>query len=864
MGFEKANLRLSSLGLLFPFFLSSLALGGLPPVSCPAGVPIGNVDLRVLAPDQKNALPLRTINRLEEGDAILYSPLLGTNQKRSGDVSLVLVPAIPESKDQHLLVLEPKPAGKPQKWKIPRKISVVAFVYGPDGLSRGKVKDFLAKDEDLVAQLADYAEKTAQTEDLIQALSSGDSSSANVDAALQGFASQYGLSAKIDRTQPANQQALTLLQTLNPALATYDPLGSASSQRLSQTASLAASVAGLFFGSPVGLAAGGTAMLIDLKSLAFPKSDFRSSFAEKLQNDGMGLCGSRTPAPPHTKVAYLWASRVPNVGPPQITVGEANSIPVTQKSPLPVEVPDSQWKYVDRVRNWHLVSDSGKAFPIKVTKLASPKGLELDLSKVTLSPGKYGLKADWDWDPFSVLGGIEVQPLGNFGAAHLSPQSQDRLIAGAGKVKVTLEGSDFEFVTGVQFEKAEDEFAKPAPVPFVLPSGLRRGPQKHLDLLVETTDFDAGAYRFLVSQVDGRTHPVPVQILPVPPQIDNLPILISQNERTRKFTLKGQHLDLLTKLQTSKGTIALGAAQPNQTERTATLHVDADLRAADTYDVKAFVYQHSDPVTLPNAIHVVGPRPVIEGAKLSTLPDMGVALQPGELPAGLFISSLLQVRNLSPNSAVQIRCQGQENSTATLHLGDHSTKSSLQQLASDQLFLSFDTSGRPSGCVLQVAVDNGPDGESAPCDLGRLLRVPKVDTFQLIDNQPGAASATLPGGAEADGSGANTSPANQAPDDTVPASDLTSQTSQGAAPPPPAQNGQYVAILTGTDLQNIAQVGWDASHGTVVVDLPAPIQGQGLKQSLHVTLPAPEPAAHSPLYIWLRGDTAGRLTNIHD
>ncbi|HJY08598.1 MAG TPA: hypothetical protein VJ323_19920, partial [Bryobacteraceae bacterium] len=222
----------------------------MPPVSCPAGVPIGNVDLRVLAPDQKNALPLRTINRLEEGDVILYSPLLGTNQRRSGDVSLVLVPAVPESKDQHLIVLEPKPAGKPAKWKVPRKISVVAFAYGPDGLSRGKVKDFLAKDEDLVAQLADYAEKTAQTENLIQALSSGDNSSANVDAALQGFASQYGLNAKIDRTQPANQQAMMLFQTLNPALATYDPLVSASSQRLSQTASLATSVAGLFFGSP--------------------------------------------------------------------------------------------------------------------------------------------------------------------------------------------------------------------------------------------------------------------------------------------------------------------------------------------------------------------------------------------------------------------------------------------------------------------------------------------------------------------------------------------------------------------------------------------------------------------------------------
>jgi len=261
---------------------------------------------------------------------------------------------------------------------------------------------------------------------------------------------------------------------------------------------------------------------------------------------------------------------------------------------------------------------------------------------------------------------------------------------------------------------------------------------------------------------------------------------------------------------------------------------------------------------------VVGPRPVIEGVKLSAPPDMGVALQPGELPAGLFISSLLQVRNLSPNSAVQVSCQGQGNSTATLHLGDHSTKASLQQLGPGQLFLSFDTSGRPGGCLLQVAVDNGPDGESAPCDLGRLLRVPKIDTFQLIDNQPGPAWGAVPAATTAEGSADTSPPANLAPHDSVPASGITPQTSQPAAPAPPPQNGQYVAILTGMDLQNIAQVGWDAVHGTLVVDLPAPIPGQGLKQSLHVTLPAPAPAEHAPLYIWLRGDTTGRLTNTHD
>ena len=47
------------------------------------------------------------------------------------------------------------------------RVSVVAFVYGPSGLNMKKVSSFLSREDDLIAQLADYAEKTAQTEALI-------------------------------------------------------------------------------------------------------------------------------------------------------------------------------------------------------------------------------------------------------------------------------------------------------------------------------------------------------------------------------------------------------------------------------------------------------------------------------------------------------------------------------------------------------------------------------------------------------------------------------------------------------------------------------------------------------------------------
>jgi hypothetical protein len=792
----------------------ALAKAALPPVTCPAGAPIGNVDLRIISPGNPEALPLRTINRLNEGDIIRYAPILRSGEKRSGEVSLVLAPAVPESKGENVIVLDPKPAAKPAEWKVSRKISVAIFVYGPDGLNRGKVKTFLSKDDDLVSQLADYAEKTTQTEALIQALSSTDGSPASANAALQGFASQYGLGGRIDKTLPADQQAMALFRTVNPAMEGADPLASVSSQRVGETASIATSIAGLFFGSPVGLAAGGTAMLIDLKMLAFPKTDFRSSIEEKLPSDGMGLCGKRGAPAPHTKIAYLWASRIPNAGAPTFTIGNANSIPAHQISPLPVEVSDNDWKYFDRVRNWSIVNDSGKRLPVVVSRAATGKNLEVDLSRTNVAPGEYRLSANWDWDRFAINGSLHVQRLSDFGAAHVDLMSQDHLIAGKGKTRVTLIGSDFEFVTAVQLERANDEFAKPAPVPFVLPEGLRRGPQQHLDLLVDTKDLEPGKYQFFLAQVDDRTHSIPFQLLPDPPSITNLPVIISRGEHTRVVTLKGENLDLLAKLETPEGPVQLGPALPKQTERTATIQVKNDLKPGSAFDIDAFISGHTEPIKFTNAIHVVGPHPAITEAKVSPPTDMAIALQPGELPAGVFVSSLLQVENLETSSGIRLSCEGQERNVVALHMGEHTSTANLQQLGPDQVFLSFDTNGWPAGCTIQAQVDNGPDGISDPCRLGRLIRMPHIDTFQITNND--------------------------------------------------TDTGTYVGELDGTDLQNIEKVGWYANAGSDVPDLPSPIPGRGMEQSLRIKIPGPSPVPHAPLYIWLRGDNAGRLTNVHD
>jgi hypothetical protein len=72
----------------------------------------------------------------------------------------------------------------------------------------------------------------------------------------------------------------------------------------------------------------------------------------------------------------------------------------------------------------------------------------------------------------------------------------------------------------------------------------------------------------------------------------------------------------------------------------------------------------------------------------------------------------------------------------------------------------------------------------------------------------------------------------------------------------------YGGNLTGIDLQIIEKTGWDATTGYPVQGIPTPIPGSSEEQSLKVELPWPPPSPHAPIYVWLRGETTGRLTNV--
>jgi hypothetical protein len=782
----------------------------IPFVNCPAGSPLGAVDLQVQAGDQK--LPFRSINRLSEGDTLLYAPVLRGKEKRTGEVSLVLVPEKREPGQEDIFVTAPKPANKAESWEIPQTISVAAVVYGPAGLSRKKVASFLARDEILVAQLADYADKTAQAEQLVATLSNSESSSASVNAALNGFASQYGFSVQVDRSAPPAAQAATVFGAMNPQLAAYNPLASSTAQSFGQTASLATIAGTLFFGSPVGLAAGGTAMLLDLRSIAFPDTQFRASFAQQLTGSpsGVNLCGQQGPSPPHTRVAYIWATRVPNIPVPTIKIGAADFIPAMQKTPLPVEVPEPGWKYLDRARAWALVNKE-KKFPIPVVKLGNQHALELDLTKSNLPPGDYDLTGLWDWTPLRISGAVHVMPLSYFQTAHVDPASQDHLLAKSGKSPVTLSGSDFEFTEKVELKKLHDEFAVAENVRFILPKGLRAGPQDRMDVQIDTEKLDAGAYELLISQQDGKSHPVEFKVLPNPPKIANLPILVNHGAGIQHFVLKGERLEQVKKLEAPDAILSLSPPGADQVERSLTVELKSSPKPGTALPITEYIEDRSEPFRLPDALQVTGPLPVIASTKLSLPAQMAIAVRAEEFPAGYTLNAMLDVKNIERKSLLRLGCAEGVGTTETLHIGGQTANWALQQLSADQLFLAFETSGLPAGCSLQAVIDNGRNGSSEPATLAHILRVPQVDSFAVADS--------------------------------------------------PRQNGIRQYQITGQNLEMIEKAGWDDSNGLDVSGLPAPLPGPGLKQSIQVNLPDP-PSSDTVLYVWLRGDTKGRTTVI--
>lgn len=779
---------------------------------CSVGMPGLTFQLVVDPGGGEPARSIRAVNRLRPGYKLVYKPVLRAGQRRpEGKVSLVLVPSQP---DQPLQVLPPKPAGAGQQWEVPFRASTIALVYGPNGLDVDRVNSLVRADRELIEQLAGYAEQTTQAERLLEAIAAWDrspSATENLNAALEGFSTAFGRPVpKLRRDAPAEEQLNTLLRALNPALATYDPLAPQPDQRLRQSAMLASSIASLIWGTPVGLAAGGAGLFVNLTRLLFPNTLFRSAVAQEADPYTLTLCVPRENRASRTRLAYLWAVRLPDADPPRLVVGPEAYVPQRAAWQVPAKVTSGDWRLLGRARDWRLESGE-KSYPVAVRLLPEKEGIELDPKGEALPPGSYRLVAWWDWDKFEADGEVHVEPAGCAGGIELDPDSADSLVTGSGTVAVKLRNCDFQFTQRVELVINRDGRTTSEPLSFELPRGAGRGPQREMVVQVDTSKLAPGTYRLRLHLPAADLVEVPLQVLPPHPRLANLPLRLNLGEAEQTIELRGEGLDRVEAARVQGVEVELG--EPRQDGvRPARFRLKENLPAGTRLDLSLKVQGVHRWLEVPGAVEILPPRPRILAARLALPEDLKVELRPGELPAGAFLAVTLRVEPLSGSPVVELACAEPELRVTTLRVGLGENRAGLQLRAVSprELFLSVNPSlaGQP-GCRLQVVVESEAQGRSDPHELGRLVRLPQIDRFEL--------------------------------------------TSEPAGP------GMFIGILEGKDLEVIEKVGWNASEGYPVSSLPA-ILGDG-RHRLRIHLPWPAPAPHAPLYIWVRGDEQGRATD---
>ncbi len=784
------------------------------PHGCPSGAPIATFQLSVENTSSEPLLPVRSVSQIRSGQHIFYEPLdLTASLKKSGKIALILAPAgLPAS--GHLTVLDPKPAAQPAQWAVPYQTEVLGLVVGPQGLDVAKVSSLLDQDHELMSQLADYAAQSTQVESLIEKLSSAEQETdkgAALSAALGGLAGSSP--SKLDSNASAEAQAMALLRALNPAVGAYNPLAPQPAARMQQSAGLAASLAGLFLGNPVGLAVDGAAMLNNLRTLLFPGTDFRSALARPAFSDGMTLCAAQGDVKSRARLAYLWALRLPNDVAPAISVGDSVHLPIGVKWAVPVKWEGaSKFPPLERVREWTLVpQDDSAGIPVTVKPLPQSRSLEVDLSRFSGPPGVYRLTGKWDWDRLDVAGSFRLFSLSTLEKARLTEASQDRLVSGSGQAAIELEGGDFQFVQSVGLRDAARPGAKPAELTFhTLPLRGAAAPA-NLEVLVNLREWKAGEYQLLLTQPDGSIHEVPLRILPPNPSLQALPLRANLGEARQKITLRGSGLDRLERIESEGASIQLEPPR-NPEMREAEIQLRPDVKKGASLGLLLYVEGLHSPLRAPDAFTVVGPRPCIARVERSLPENLGVALKPGELPAGSVSSFSMRVKNLDSRPVLRFECiePAKTLSAERLHPGESRPGARLEAAGSGTLFASVDPGAiGQAGCTL-VAVVKTADGISDPYTLGQVVRLPRIESFTLTEEKLG--------------------------------------------------DSGYAGVLKGENLETIEKTGWDAQTGLPVSDLPKPVLGEGQKQMLRIPVPWPAPSPHAPLYIWLQGETQGRQT----
>ena len=791
---------------------------------CAGGQSIGQFRFLVQPAPKARALPLAAVNRLEKGRRLLYIPIRQkSDPKRPASIALVLI-AAGSSPEKEWVVLDPRPAAAATQWDVPFDVEVVAAVYGPRGLNVKKVKALVRNNQDVITQLADYAQQTARVGALVETLASWERSPANsqpLDAVLQGFSAQHNVSLpRIDPKAPADQQAALLLRTLLPSLSTYDPLNPRPAQGIRQSAGLAASLATMFLGNSALLATGGVALFQNLRTLISPGTDFRSAFAQNVPPHDIQLCSQRRPAKARARIAYLWAARIPSRGPPQVKLASNVHLPIGREALLPIQAEDaSDWRQLPRAHDWKLIqAGGGREFAVGVALQPSLRALKLDTANKDLPPGEYTLAASWDWESFELAGRFRLHRMGDLNLARLTPQSQHRLVTQSGRVRVELTGADFQFVKKLELVESNPLGQSSTPLAFLLSPRTPGGSQAQLAFALDTDRLDPGLYGLKISQADAEPQVLPLEVHPPLPRLSNLPLKVNLGEESQGLLLEGTGLERIVAMESAQARWELAPLQPETRDlkqRAVTAYLEDAAPAGDLFPITLRVAGLEAPVLLKEALQVVGRRPAIARASTSFPPQAGLGLRQGELPAGQPVSFAIEVERLHPLASLQLGClnSGRFQSGLTLSPGRPQGATRLDVTGTDTLFLSLDPGSLSAiDCSLALVVRNQTTGSSDPHLLGRLVRLPRIERFVLTGKKLG--------------------------------------------------ESLYQGVLTGEELHHIAKAGWNETEGRAVVGIPTPFPDDPKKQTLRIALPWPSPEPHAPVFIWLRGEDRGRPTKV--
>ena len=761
-------------------------------ISPKQSVPVATFQLRVSPANGAASLPIRQVNTIAKGFKISCTPVkVPPDQKKNARITLVVTPA-PNVSGEGVSVLDIRTLDVSSEWYMPYAVGVVVLVFGPQGLDEKRIANLVSKDDGLVAELANYANQTEDLEDTIDALDD-DTGQEDVDSSPS-------------RGSSSDQVLYALTRALNPVLAAFNPLGAG--KRMGP-ATMKGKAADGFFENAGGIVPGG-AVLPEVKIWLMPDTEFRTVYTEPALEDGLTMCAQRRTTNTRNRQVYLWAHRTVNSGPPSISLPQPAWLPLGARSTVAVKVKSlDEWDLVDRVRDWTLTGGAAPV-PVKV-RSGQRRSLDVDLRKATVPAGTYHLEGKWDWGAAQVAGEFHLAPLADSAAIQQNADSRRALVEGRGVVPLRLEGADFQFVERVTLRKAGRLGGVPVDLDYVLPMAPRAGPQNLMEVEIDTNHFRAGPYLLDLAQTGGGTQTVPVRVLPTMPVIDNLPLRINVGAKEQRVMLRGHGLDRIEGLTAEHATVRLGSAKGD--EREVFVSLDATAKKGDRLALLVAVASVPDAARVAEGIVVAGPRPRIGRVKVSPPEDLGTSLRDGELPAGSFVGLSIQVENIDGPPALRLECAEPAKTLEALRVraGEKRPAAKLDVVADGALFASVDAgaAGAP-GCTLQAAVDTEEAGASEPTPVGRVVRLPRIESVTLTNEK----------------------------------------VDQG-----------YVAVLKGWDLETVEKTGWDAANGLAVPGPPRGVAGEGDRQTLRVVVPWPSPTPVAPLFVWLRGDPEGRAVS---